>query len=95
MSNITKFPINRTRPSDDMEQSMKFNIRTVITSKEFKQWANNKISDYEFLIIMFEMLPGNKIPPSYEEYMQDHAVIQKEIKAIMESKEFNRPKDTS
>jgi len=96
MSNITKFPINKTRPSDDINQSMKFNVNAVMTSEEFKQWTDNKISDYEFLNLIFKMLPGNKIPPSYDEYMQDHAVLQK---AIMESEEFkllqeNRPKDT-
>ena len=91
MSNITKFPINQTRPSDDMKQSMKFNINVVMASEEFKQWADDKISDYEFLNIIFKMLPGNKIPPSYEEYMQNHAPLQE---AIMESKEFNRPKNT-
>ncbi len=96
MRNVIKFPINKTKPSDDIKQSMKFNINAVMASEEFKQWTDDKISDYKFLNIMFEMLPGDAIPPSYDEYMQDHAAIQK---AIMESKEFkllqeNRPKDT-
>ena len=79
-----------------MKQSMKFNVNAVIASEECKQWADGKISNYEFLTIIFKMLPGNKIPPSYDEYMQDHTVIQK---AIMEFKEFkllqeNMPKNT-
>ena len=95
MSNITKFPINKTRPSDDMQQSMKFNIRTVITSEEFKQWTDNKISDYEFLNIIFKMLPGDKILPSYVEFKLQRDDIMK----VMASKEFkllqeNMPKDT-
>jgi len=95
MSNITKFPINKTRPSDDMEQSMKFNVRAVMASEEFKQWTDDKISDYKFLNIMFEMLPGNKIPPSYDEFK----LQRDEIMKVMASKEFkllqeNMPKDT-
>jgi len=35
MRNIIKFPINKTRPSDDMDQSMKFEINAVI--KELKK----------------------------------------------------------
>ncbi len=96
MSNIIEFPINKTRPSGNINQSMKFDINVVMTPEEFKQWLTNELSDYEFLSIIFKMLSGNKIPPSYDEYMQDHAAIQK---AIMESKEFkllqeNRLKNT-
>jgi len=86
MSNITKFPINKTRPSDDMEQSIKFNVNAVMASEEFKQWEDGKISDYGLLNIIFKMLPGDKIPPSYDKFMQRHAVLKK---AIMESD--NRP----
>ncbi len=39
MSNIIKFPINKTRPSDDGDKRIKFNIRTVMASEEFKQWV--------------------------------------------------------
>ena len=90
MSNITKFPINKTRPSDDISQSMKFNINTVMTSKEFKQWTDDEISDYEFLTIIFKMLPGDAIPPSYDKFK----LRRDEIMKVITSKEFNRPKDT-
>ena len=95
MSNITKFPINKTRPSEDMEQSMKFNIRAVLTSEECKQWRDGEISDEEFMNIFFEMLPGNVTPPSYDEFK----LQREEIIKVMASKEFkllqeNRPKDT-
>jgi len=95
MRNIIKFPINQTRPSDDDDKRLKFNIRTVMASEEFKQWTDNKISDYKFLDIMFEMLPGDLIPPSYDEFK----LLMDEITKKMESKEFkllqeNRPKDT-
>ena len=80
MSNVSKFPINQTRPSDDMKQSMKFEINAVMASEEFRLWLDDEISDYELLTIIFEMLLGDAIPPSYDEYMQDHAAIQKAIK---------------
>jgi len=95
MSNVIGFPLNKTRPSDDGDKRLKFNIRTVMASEEFKQWADNKISDYKFLTIMVEMLPGNAIPPSYDEFK----LLIDEIIKKMESKEFkllqeNRPKNT-
>jgi len=96
MGNITKFPINKTRPSDDNHKRLKFDINVVMASEEFKQWLADELSDYEFLNIISKMLPGDKIPPSYDEFMQSHAVIKK---AIIEFKEFkllqeNRPKNT-
>jgi len=95
MRNIIKFPINKTKPSDDIKQSMKFNINAVMASEEFKQWTDNKISDYELLTIIFKMLPGDEIPPSYDEFK----LRRDDVMKVMKSKEFkllqeNRPKDT-
>jgi len=35
MSNVTKFPINKTRPSGDGDKRLKFNIKAVLTSDEW------------------------------------------------------------
>ncbi len=95
MGNITKFPINKTRPSDDGDRRLKFNIRAVLTSEECKLWRDGKIPDKEFIYICFKMLPGNVTPPSYDEFKLQRDNIMK----VMKSKEFkllqeNRPKDT-
>ena len=34
MSNVTKFPINKTRPSGDGDKRLKFNTKAVLTSDE-------------------------------------------------------------
>ena len=39
MSNIIKFPINKTRPSGDGDKRLKFNIRAVMTPEEFRLWG--------------------------------------------------------
>jgi len=90
MSNIIKFPFNKTRPSGNINQSMKFNVNVVMASEEFKQWADGEIPDKEFMNIFFRMLPGNVTPPSYAKFK----LQRDEIMKVMASKEFNRPKDT-
>jgi len=84
MSNIIKFPINKTRPSHDGDRRLKFNIRAVLTSVECKLWLDGKIPDKEFIYVCFKMLPGNVTPPSYDEFK----LLGDDIMEVMKSKEF-------
>ncbi len=90
MSNIIKFPINKTRPSGDNDKRLKFNIRAVMASEECKLWLDGEIPDEEFINLFFKMLPGNVTPSSYDEFK----LQRDEIMKVMESEEFNRPKNT-
>lgn len=67
MSNVIRFPLNKTRPSDNDHNRLEFNVRAVVKSEEFKSWLNHETTKDEFIDSFYKMLPRDAIPPSHEE----------------------------